>query len=106
MPKYLQRCRYTAEGLKGLQRDGGTGRKEAVANAARSLGAKIEAMYFTMGEDDAIIIVDAPDDATMTAASIAVGATGTVRIQTVPLLTPEDIDRAVKQKINYRAPGQ
>jgi uncharacterized protein with GYD domain len=106
MPRYLIRSRYTAEGLKGLQEDGGTRRREAVVNALASVGGKLEAMYFAMGEDDVIIIAEAPDNAAMAAVGIAVGATGSIRPHTVALLTPEEVDKAVKQKISFRAPGR
>jgi uncharacterized protein with GYD domain len=106
MPKYLLKCRYMPEALAGLQEEGGTGRRDSISNSLNAMGGRLEAMYFAMGEDDAIIIADVPDATTMAAASIAVGATGTICIQTVALLTPEDIDAAVKQKITYRPPGR
>lgn len=106
MPKYLIKARYTPEGLKGLQEDGGTRRKESVVSALNSVGGKLEAMYFAMGEDDAVMIVDVPDNAAMAAIGITVGASGAIRSETVVLLTPEEIDRAVKQKISFRPPGR
>jgi uncharacterized protein with GYD domain len=106
MPRYLVRSRYTPEGLKGLQEHGGTRRREAVVNALHSIGGKLEAMYFAMGEDDVIIIAEAPDNVAMAAIGIAVGATGTIRPQTVVLLTPEEVDKAVKHKISFQAPGR
>jgi uncharacterized protein with GYD domain len=106
MPRYLIKARYTPEGLKGLLEDGGTRRREAVINTLNSVGGKLEALYFAMGEDDAFIIVEVPDNAAMAAIGIAVGATGTIRPQTIALLTPEEVDKAVKQKISFRAPGR
>ncbi|HWI27855.1 MAG TPA: GYD domain-containing protein [Stellaceae bacterium] len=106
MPKYLIKARYTAQGLKGLQEEGGTRRKESISNALSALGGKLEAMYFAMGDDDVVVIADAPDNAAIAAVGIAVSATGSVRTETVALLTPEEIDKAVKHKINYRPPGR
>ncbi len=42
MPKYLVEASYSADGLKGLQKDKAAGRKAAVAKAAESLGGKLE----------------------------------------------------------------
>lgn len=106
MPKYLLKCRYTAEGLKGLMQDGGTSRREAVSNVFNSLGGKLEAMYYAMGDDDAIIIADLPDNLSVAAGTIAAMASGTLQIKTVPLLTPEEIDKAMKQKVSFRPPGR
>ncbi|MEO7118833.1 MAG: hypothetical protein ABIZ34_07665 [Candidatus Limnocylindrales bacterium] len=37
--------------------------------------------------------------------SRAGSATGTVRVETVVLVTPEELDRAVHMTTDYRAPG-
>ena len=47
-----------------------------------------------------------PDDATMTALSLAVNSTGALRLKTTVLMDPEVIDEASTKSINYRAPGQ
>src|SRR3954466_1464407 len=57
MPKYLMRASYTAEGLKGLQKDKASGRKAAITQALEGLGGKLESLYFTFGEDDAGVIL-------------------------------------------------
>jgi uncharacterized protein with GYD domain len=106
MPKYLLRCRYTADGWRGLKEDGGTRRKERLVESVNSLGGELEALYFALGEDDAFIVVDAPDNSSVAAAAIAVAATGAAHIRTTALLTPEEVDEAVKRKVNYRPPGR
>lgn len=105
MPKYLIKASYTAEGAKGLLKDGGSKRRENADQALRSAGAKMEAFYFAFGDTDAFVIVDAPDHASVSAASLAINASGAVRTETVVLLTPEEIDQAVKKTVTYRAPG-
>ncbi|HLY21774.1 MAG TPA: GYD domain-containing protein, partial [bacterium] len=49
--------------------------------------------------------VDAPDNVTVAAVSLAINASGGVSVKTVALLTPEEIDQAAKKTVNYRAPG-
>jgi uncharacterized protein with GYD domain len=105
MAKYLLTASYTAEGAKGLQKEGGTKRRHAAEQAIASAGGKLEAFYFSFGENDAFVIVDAPDHATVAAASVAINASGAVRSKTVVLLTPEEIDQAIKKGTTYRAPG-
>ena len=106
MAKYLVSASYTAEGAKGLLKDGGTKRRQAAEEAVKSVGGKLEAFYFAFGDSDAFIIVDAPDHATIAATSLAINASGAVRTKTVVLLTPEEIDQAIKKGMTYRAPGQ
>jgi uncharacterized protein with GYD domain len=105
MPKYLITASYTVDGLKGLLKDGGTGRRAAIQKAAESLGGRVETMYYTFGDRDVIVIGDLPDNTTAAALSLTVSATGAVRTTTTPLLSPEDIDAAAKRTVSYRAPG-
>jgi uncharacterized protein with GYD domain len=105
MAKYLVSVSYTAEGAKGLRKDGGTKRRDVVRKAVESLGGKLESFYFSFGERDVIIIADLPDSIAAAALSLAVSATGSVRLATSPLLTAEDIDRACDKKTAYKAPG-
>ena len=105
MPKYLITASYTAEGAKGVLKEGGTKRRQAAEQAIKSAGGKLEAFYFAFGDNDAFVIVDAPDHASVAAMSLAINASGAVRTKTVVLLTPEEIDQATKKGTTYRAPG-
>ena len=106
MPKYLIKASYTVEGVKGLLKDGGSKRREAAEQALKSAGGQMEAFYFAFGETDAFVIIDAPDHATVSAASLAINASGAVHTETIVLMTPEELDRAVQKRVTYRAPGQ
>jgi len=106
MAKYLVEGSYTVEGLKGLQKDKASGRKQAVTKLLEGLEGKLEGMYFAMGEHDAVLIVDVPDLVTAAAVSLSVSAAGLVRTKTTALLTVEETDRALAKKVNYRAPGE
>jgi uncharacterized protein with GYD domain len=88
-----------------LLKEGGTARRAAVQKVIEGVGGKVEAFYFAYGEDDAYVIADVPDVASGLAVSLAVNASGAVRLSTIPLITPEEIDAAGKKSIPYRAPG-
>ena len=105
MPKFMVKASYTAEGARGLLKEGGTGRRAAVQKLIEGLGGKVEAFYFAYGEYDAYVITDFPDAAAGLAVSLAVNASGAVRLSTIPLITPEEIDAASKKSVAYRAPG-
>ncbi len=106
MPKYLIQASYTAEGAKGLIKDGGTKRRETVKGVIEGLGGKLEAFYYAFGEDDVIVIADLPDHAAAAAISVTVGATGTVGCKTTVLLTPGEMDEAMQRSVSYTPPGQ
>ncbi|MGC2202080.1 MAG: GYD domain-containing protein [Stellaceae bacterium] len=106
MPKYLIAASYSSEGLKGLQKDKASGRRAAVTAAIEGSGGKLECLYYALGQDDAYIIVDLPDNVAATAIGVAISAAGLVRTRTTPLLTVEEVDRALEKSVNYRAPGR
>ena len=105
MPKYLIEAAYSAEGLRGLQRDKASGRKQAVIKAVESLEGKVDAFYFALGEKDVVVIAELPDAVSAAALSLAVSATGLARTSTTALLSVEETDRALAKKLTYRAPG-
>lgn len=104
MAKYLIQASYTAEGAKGLLKEGGTGRRRAVDEAVASLGGTVEAVYFMYGEDDLITIVDFPDTTSMAAVSMRVKASGGLNTRATPLLTVEEIDEATRKQATFRPP--
>jgi uncharacterized protein with GYD domain len=103
--KFLIKGSYTAEGTKGLLKEGGTGRKAAVQKALESLGGKLDVMYYAYGADDVILICDMPDAVSGLAMSMAANAAGAVRISTTPLISVEEVDAAIKKTVGYRPPG-
>ena len=105
MAKFLIKATYTADGAKGLIKDGGSKRRAAVQKMIEGVGGKLETFYYAYGEDDAFIIADLPDATSGLAISLAVNASGAVRLSTLPLITPEEIDAAGKKGIKYKAPG-
>jgi len=106
MAKYLFHGSFSIDGLRGIQKEGGTSRTKAVTTLAESLGGSLESYYFAFGDDSYFVVVDLPDDEAAAACAIAVGASGAVSNSTIKLLTPAQVDAAVKLSPNYRAPGQ
>ena len=106
MAKYLYYGNFVGDGLKGLLKDGGSGRVAAVKKLCESVGGKLECYYFAFGDYDYFIIVDGPDNVSAAAASLAVSASGLVKNNTLVLMTPEEMDQAVKKSPTYRGPGQ
>jgi uncharacterized protein with GYD domain len=105
MPKYMVQASYTAAGVKGLLKEGASGRRKAIERAVKGLGGKVEAIHYAFGEYDTILIMDLPDNVAATALSLAVGSSGAVRIATTPLISVQEVDAACKQAVEYRPPG-
>jgi uncharacterized protein with GYD domain len=106
MPKYLIAANYVGEGIKGLLKEGGSGRREAIEKLVKSVGGTVEGIYYAFGETDLYLIVDMPDNASVAGLSLVVNASGAANAKTVVLMTPEEMDEATKKTVDYRPPGQ
>jgi len=106
MPKFLIEATYTAQGLKGLQKDGASGRLAAVTEAVRSLGGTVESMHYALGKNDTVILVELPDAGAVAALGAAVVASGMARTHATALLTIAEMDQALSRNVSYRGPGQ
>ena len=106
MPKYLFHANYVGGGVKGLLKEGGTSRYAAVEEMTKSLGGTLETFYYAFGDTDAFVIVELPDNITAGALALTVEASGAATVKTTVLMTPEEVDKAVKKSPSYRPPGK
>ena len=105
MPKYLFQASYTAEGVGGLLKEGGSKRVEMVANMITNAGGTLESCYYAFGEDDVVLIAELPDEETAVSLSLIVSGSGAASVKTTVLIDPATIDAAVQKSANYTPPG-
>jgi uncharacterized protein with GYD domain len=105
MAKYLFKAAYTAAGAKGLASEGGVSRKKRVTEMLEAIGGRMDAFYYAFGETDVYAIGELPDNVSAAAASLAINASGAVTLSVVPLISPEEMDRAAKMQPSYKPPG-
>lgn len=105
MSKFLLRATYATEGVKGVLKEGGSGRRKAIKEMVEAAGGSLEAFYFAFGYDDVYVIADLPDNVSAAALGLNTSASGLVRVSTTVLLTPEEVDEAAKKSVRYREPG-
>jgi len=105
MPKYLVQASYIGLGVQGLRQEGGSARRAVIEKACSSVGGKLDAFYYAFGDTDVVTIMDLPDNVTAAGVALLVAASGKVDVKTSVLLTPEEVDAAVKVGGDYRPPG-
>ena len=66
----------------------------------------MEVCYFAFGDNDFYFIADIPDNVSAIAGSLLSNDSGTVRLRNTVLITPEEVDKAVKKTMEWRPPGQ
>jgi uncharacterized protein with GYD domain len=97
MATYVTTLHFTEQGIKAVRDT--CGRAAAFQAAAEKMGVKVVGLDWTLGAFDGVIVCEAPDEATATAALLHVGSLGNIRTQTA-----RAYDAAEMQKILGRLP--
>ena len=105
MPKYMWKVSYSADGIRGLAKQGAVDRAAQIGQITAANGGTVEGFYFAFGDTDAYVIADLPGDTTAAAIALAVGSSGAAGIETVKLLTPAEVDEARSIQTGYVPPG-
>jgi uncharacterized protein with GYD domain len=105
MARYLWKVSYTADGVKGVLGEGGTSRRTTIGKLVEGLGGRVESFDFAFGAEDVYVIAELPDNVTAAAIGLTVAGAGAATIETVVLITPEEIDEAARKTVDYRPPG-
>jgi uncharacterized protein with GYD domain len=64
---------------------------------AENVGVKVKEVYWTMGVHDAVLILEAPDDETVTAAMLGLGSLGNVRTQTLRAFNSSEMKEIISK---------
>jgi uncharacterized protein with GYD domain len=105
MPNYLIEATYKTEGVAGVADKGGTARRDTVEQMISAAGGTMESFYFAFGDSDVYVISELPSDEAAAALALSINRSGTTKIKTIVLLTPEQIDEAAKLGPEYARPG-
>lgn len=105
MGKYLMAADYVGAGIAGLIKEGGSRRRSAIADLFESMGGRLESFYYALAERNVYLIGELPDDATAMAMALKINSSGVATCTVTVLVSPEDMDVAVRKTGRYRAPG-
>ena len=89
MPTYIVLGQFTDQGIRNVKET--TKRAQALKDMAKKFGATVNAVYWTLGQYDIATIVDAPDDTSVNALFLSVGALGNVRTQTLRAFSADEM---------------
>ena len=90
MATYIVLNSFTDQGVRSAKDT--TKRADAVRELAKKFGVTVKEIFWTLGSYDVVAIYDAPDDASMTAFGLAIGAAGNVRTQTLRAFSREEMN--------------
>ena len=107
MPHFMFQVAYSGDALTGLSKNP-ENRTDVVRRLIGSVGGRLESLYYSFGEYDAVCIYEAPDNIAAAALAIAVGGAGALMTsKTTPLLTGDEGREAMVRSgaISYSPPG-
>ncbi len=81
MSSYLVLIQFTDQGVQNV--DQSPKRAAAAIAAAKKMKMKVREMLWTIGAYDGAVLLDAPDDATVSAWALSVAKLGYVKTQTL-----------------------
>lgn len=108
MPMYLTRFSYTPETWARMIQNP-EDRRTAAAKYIESVGGKLHGFWYAFGEHDGYNLWEAPDNVSMAATALAIGAGGALSsIHTTVLMTVDETLAALNKaaSITYRVPGR
>ena len=94
MPTYILLTTLTAQGVQTLKSN--PSRLREVNQDVEELGARVLHQWATLGPFDFVNVVEAPDAATIAKVSLALGARGSAKLQTVTAITIDELLEALE----------
>jgi uncharacterized protein with GYD domain len=90
MATYIVLANFTDQGVRNVKDT--TKRADVFKELAKSLGATVKDLYWTLGQYDIAAVVDAPDDGIVTTLGLTLGKAGNVRTQTLRAFSRTEMD--------------
>jgi len=90
MTTYIVLANFTDQGIRNIKDT--TKRADAFKKLAKSMGVTVKEIYWTLGAHDIVTVIEAPEDAAVTALGLALGKSGNVRTQTLRAFSHADMD--------------
>ncbi len=93
MPTYISLLRYTQQGVQNIKES--PARLEAAKKVFQAMGAELKQWYLVMGQYDAVVVSEGPDDETAAKLALIIGAQGNIRTETLRAFTEEEYRKLI-----------
>ena len=93
MPTYISLLRYTQQGIQNIKES--PARLDAAKKAFQAMGGELKQWYLVMGQYDAVVVSEGPDDETAAKLALAIGAQGNIRTETLRAFTEEEYRKLI-----------
>jgi len=93
MGTYMTLIRYTQKGVENVKE--APARLDAAKKAFQAMGAELKQYYLTLGQYDAVVIAEVPDDETVAKLALAIGSQGAIRTETFRAFTEDEYRKII-----------
>ena len=93
MATFITTIKFTEKGIQGIQES--PKRAAAFKAAAKKMGVKVTDIYWTLGYFDGVVIFEAPDDESATAAMLHLSAQGNVHTTTTRAFGSTEMEKVI-----------
>lgn len=93
MATYISLLHFTEQGIKNIKES--PARLENAKKAWKSMGAELKAFYLTLGQYDAVVVSEAPNDETVAKLALAIGALGNIGTETLRAFTEDEYRKLI-----------
>jgi uncharacterized protein with GYD domain len=93
MSTYIILGQFTDQGIKNVKDS--PKRADAMREIGKKTGVTVKDVYWTLGQYDVVTVVDAPDDAAVTAMLLSTGALGNVRTTCMRAFNADEMSKVI-----------
>ena len=94
MATYVGLVKLTDQGIRNVKDT--TKRAKSFREMAEKAGVKVKEFLWTLGRYDLVLVVDAPNDETMTRLALALGMLGNAKTETLKAFSAQEMDQILK----------
>ena len=94
MPTYIGLVKLTDQGIRNVKET--TKRAKSFREMAEKAGVKTREILWTMGRYDIVLVIDAPNDETMSRLTLGLGMMGNAKTETLKAFSAQEMDQILK----------
>ena len=95
MPTYISLLHFTDQGIRTVRDT--VDRTDRATELAEKHGARLVQTYWTVGPYDLVVVLEAPDDKSLTAFLLEVGSAGNIRTTTLRAYNREEMSGIIER---------
>ena len=94
MQTYIWLVKFTDQGIRNVKET--TKRAKSFKEMAEKKGVKVKEILWTMGRFDLVLVIDAPNDETISSLTLGLGMSGNVKTETLKAFSAQEMDQILK----------